>query len=407
MDQVNRPGLWIDNTGLQSGGRCLDRKSSPGDRHGVDARSLLQLATQLVYFENVTINSFETPKIQERSQEILEKLVDLGVRPEALNMRDWEPAAYGHCCTAAAGALAKDLGRRFPEQRPLTLGIEPDIPLREQGDPAVHELISKDRTRTELQDVAASALKNYAAGAIHYGLATSGPLWDLLRAEFNKQEGWSEDYTLQLCICFRVYLNHELGRKSGCAYSPAIGRALLARRHCETALEKLETVAEDIANARGIANELRGVNPGLPSLQASLLLDVDGSPEEVVRRAVELRGRAASLRGQLASRGFYEVPINRSLRSRPAQTIEEFREVARQALRIEKAPRFIDAVKFLPWIPFIEFEAGKLMDWYNYWRTKRLIQVLTECSEKPLYTDDLKDQFELLQRETTLKDTAR
>lgn len=61
--------LWIDNTGLQSAGQCLDGKASR--MHDYDIRGLLQLSTLFIYANRISLNGFEDPKLAAQSVDIV------------------------------------------------------------------------------------------------------------------------------------------------------------------------------------------------------------------------------------------------------------------------------------------------------------------------------------------------
>jgi hypothetical protein len=119
--------LWIDNTGLQSAGLCLDGRASLA--HDYDVRGLLQLATLVIYGNKVSLNGFEDNIIAKRSHEIVEHLQTIGITEDILSINPVTEAEYALACKTAADSIAPELCDGFNHDEFKLIGGEPpDLP---------------------------------------------------------------------------------------------------------------------------------------------------------------------------------------------------------------------------------------------------------------------------------------
>ncbi len=101
--------LWIDNTGLQSAGHCLEGRAS----HDYDVHGLLQLATLVIFGNKVALNGFEANSIAKRSQEIVDKLRTIGITEDILSINPITKPEYRLACQTAANSIAAFLNDGF------------------------------------------------------------------------------------------------------------------------------------------------------------------------------------------------------------------------------------------------------------------------------------------------------
>src|SRR5437879_3650804 len=121
--------IWIDNTGLQSAGLCLEGKARPA--HDYDIRGLLQLATLVIYGNRISLNGFEDDVIATRTQETVEQLRALGIAEGILSINSLTESEYALACMTTAESIALELNDGFNAEEFSLIGVEPpDLPRR-------------------------------------------------------------------------------------------------------------------------------------------------------------------------------------------------------------------------------------------------------------------------------------
>ena len=113
--------LWIDNTGIQSAGICLDGHG----RTEFDAKGLLQFATFLVYGNRTLINGFEASPISSKTVEFKDYFTDLGVPEDAIHIdNEITKVIYAKACKTAAEDATENLEYEFNPREFEVLGAE-------------------------------------------------------------------------------------------------------------------------------------------------------------------------------------------------------------------------------------------------------------------------------------------
>jgi hypothetical protein len=361
--------ISIDNTGLHSAGRCLFGTSA-GD---ADIDGLMQLATQIVFADEINMSSFESAVVRGRSWEILESLSALGLPRSALNIRELDEPAFARACRRAAAKFAEDLeGHRWGAE-----GVAAMLPftvpeLRGTSTlGSLNELICSGVSDTQRGELLQSAFGQRAAGAEHYMLMSCDALWESVR-RLARDSPWGPEQTQQLSVYLRYYLNEEIAELWSSIYAPAVARGRLVLRRTEIVLRALES-----AFARA-AEKLAPHLPGVPSVAGALVLLANGDPAGVIEQAVRAREKATGLRRCIRA-------FARNLASDEADhghstraDIESLGLTLEQELGLREAPRFTDALDFrtiwlLP-IPSIP----KVREWLTFKMRRRPISVLGE-----------------------------
>jgi hypothetical protein len=267
--------LWIDNTGLQSAGQCLDGQA----RHDHDVRGLLQLATLVIYANKISFNGFEDTEIAYRSGQIVNQLRDIGITDDILTISHVNEAEYALACKTAADSIAAELCDNFnPSEFEVIGGEPPDLPrgLRERQ-VAFVTLAREKHESPRLQEVKENALKDKAIGAVEYMLACSPALREAIaRLCAMDLRDW---HIYQLNVFLRYQLNHVLAEQYFSTYAPAIARADLVNRRSQYVIEALGNMLDKTVN------DLRGEPLGVPSTLAALLQRSKGEPRAILSEA--------------------------------------------------------------------------------------------------------------------------
>lgn len=391
--------LWIDNTGLQSAGLCLDGRASLA--HDYDVRGLLQLATLVIYGNKVSLNGFEENIIAKRSHEIVEQLQTIGITEEILSISPVAEAEYALACKTAADSIAPDLCDGFnPDEFKLIGGEPPDLPrgLQERQVKYV-ALASEQEGSTKLQEVEENALADKAVGAVEYMLACSPALREAVARILTMYPNWGDRNSYQLNVFLRYHLNDALGEQSFSKYAPAIARAELVSRRNQYVIEALgNTVDKTVA-------ELRGEPLGVPSTLAALLQRAKGEPRAILSVAREFRERSRPLRDILDTLTVkYPVDTPES-RFGIRKQIDELRRQLRRDVGLEKAAKLRDAVeiRFIIGIPVPSVSGKEIVKWVQEHIQSRRTAVLTELVKASAYSDFSTQLYEKLRERSTRK----
>jgi len=373
--------LWIDNTGLQTAGRCLSRVAESD----YDVRGLLQLATLIIYGDKLELNGFEENRISTRSRELRQQLIDLGLESEALSIADMTRDAYSLACQTTAQFAASELQDRFQPDEHDFIGCEPPhLP------PGMTErqvlFVDLARERDDSYAVCKSlesALDDQAVGAVEYMLAVSPELRAAIAKMMRQHPKWSHTHSYQLNVFLRYYLNDTLAGQALSTYAPAVGRAELVHRRNSYVRNELIRVVDTVVN------EIRTSPLGIPSVDAALIDRSKGEPTALLAEAIEMRSRSAELRSWLrrhverfkedTSEGRFEIQKN----------IRELGEQLRKDIGIQRAPTLGDAVdfQFVIGLPAVSISGTKLLEWLRYRLASRRIAALTDIVKSTAYCD--------------------
>lgn len=172
--------IFLDNTGLHSVGRCLEGQGV-GE---VDIKGLLQFATELIFSQNISISSFETEDIQDRSELIKVALAGAGLASKTIRIKPYTSLEYAEACERAADRFSEDFKYIFPEVS-LPIGMDPKaltVDLRTNAHlDYVHSLVKQEWGPHHLEEIASTALNDKATGSVAYILSNFPSLWKRVR----------------------------------------------------------------------------------------------------------------------------------------------------------------------------------------------------------------------------------
>lgn len=389
--------IWIDNTGLQSAAQCLEGRANPNQDY--DVRGLLQLATLIIYGNNISLNGFEDDIIARRSQEIIEQLQTIHISEDILSINPVSEDEYALACKTTADSIAPELCYSFnPDEYQLIGGEPPDLPigLHERQVKCI-ELASEPENSAKLKDVEKNALRDKAIGAVEYMLACSPALREAVGQMIKVYPNWGDRHSYQLNVFLRYHLNDILGEQNFSKYAPAIGRARLINRRNHYVLESIGDTIDEIVT------ELRGEHLGVPSTLAALLQRSKGEPKAVLEVAREFREHSKPLRDCLHL--LYEKYPDDTPESRFGirKKINELGRQLRRDVGLEKNAKLRDAieVRFVIGFP-VPFVSGKeLLKWLKERKQSKRTAVLTELVKASAYSDLSSDLFEKLRKLST------
>lgn len=361
---------WIDNTGLHAVGNCIFGEASTD----FDVQGLLQLATIIVFSDQIVLNGFEDKGIRAKSKQVRSEILSFGLRPEALQIQDVPETKYAEACCKTAKYLASELPYSFSSNEDELLGLEPtSLP---RG--AMERMVGFVRLATDgcsaekIEEVKSSALQISAAvGAIDYMMVSSENLRNSIAALLNVSKSWNDRDSYHLSARMRFHLNQTLARSYNSFYVPAVGRAQLIDRQAEHVIVLLEKYMNEFVD------EIRPSPLGLPCVSSYLLSRAAGDPKAIIDIALELRAKATDLRrilDDLDREGRTRISYRKEL----ADLIWQLR----CSLGLEQGPTFIGAmdVQFVLGLPPVSLSLSgrKLLEWARYRRAKADVAVITD-----------------------------
>lgn len=387
--------IWIDNTGLESAGQCLDGQA----RQDCDVRGLLQLATLIIYGNKISVNGFEDIKVATRSEQIVNQLRTIGITDDILTISPVNEVEYALACKTAADLIAPELCDTFnPIEFDVIGGVLPDVlrGLRERQ--VAFVTLAKEKDGSEkLQEVEESALKDKAIGAAEYMLACSPALREAVARLFAMHMQWGDRYSYQLNVFLRYHLNHALAEQSFSIYAPAIARAELVTQRSQYVLEALENIVD-----KTVA-DLRGEPLGVPSTLAALLQRSKGEPRAVLSEARALREKSKPLRDMLDTLiATYHADTPAS-RFEIRKKINELGQQMRRDVELEKNAKIRDAVevRFVIGVPVPCLSGKELLKWVQERALSRRTAILTELVMASAYSDFSSKLYEKLRKRSS------
>jgi len=391
--------IWIDNTGLQSAAQCLDGWAD--QKYDYDIHGLLQLATLIIYGNNITLNGFEDTKIANRSKEVIEKLRDIGISEDILSISQINEAEYALACKTAAKLAAQNLGSTFnPTENHLIGCGPPEVPRghKERQISSINlALEPHDSNSYEISEI--SALRHKAIGAVEYMIATTQELRQAINKVVVSYPGWSDTQSYQLSVYLRYYLNECLGEQNFSKYAPSIARAGLISRSNQYILDALGKTVDDVVK------ELRGETLGIPSTLAALLQRSKGEPHAILEVAREFRELSKPLRDSLQEL-YNKFPTDSpESHFEIRQNITELGRQLRRDVGIDRKTRFGDAieVRFIIGIPVVSLSGKELLKWVKEKLESRRTAVLTELVRSSSFSEMSSDTYKHLRKLSTIK----
>lgn len=368
--------IWIDNSGLHSAGRALNRRA----RGSGDIDGLLQLGTLAIFADQLQLTGFEHPDVAQRSKDILGLLEFYGLTSGTVVQRSDTLEAYASACDEAAAAAANEVSWAFHPGQGEILGIRPDLPedVREE----LNLIIKSSSNPGGDFDPLELLEQGKAASAVRYMLMTNDNLAAEVRNRMTRGGPWTETSLDQLSAFLRFFLNQELGGRSDAVYAPSVGRARLMRESAAYVIEKIDRELAALRTAVG------GRSLPVPALARTLLARAKGEPEAFVKEVETMRGMAEPLRPLLASVIQEADPLTPEGREVLATRVREWFDVVRGELKLKKAPARRDAleVKFIFGIPAPEVSGAKMSGWIKHKAAAKRLAALTDISREVAYS---------------------
>lgn len=368
--------LWIDNTGLQSAGLCLEGRASPATDN--DPRGLLQLATLIAFGNEISLNEFEHGDFQQRTISAIELLKNVGIDENIINVAPITEKQYARACQNAAEEASKTLKNSFNPDVKNLLGLEPAERPRATFARQIRfvDWVRFSKVAPDFAEVKETALSEKGIGAVEYMISCSPVLRDVIYDIINMSDFWDDDKSYNLMMYLRYCLNQSLAKNGNHIYSPAVTRASLI---CQQNDYIVSLVVKEIDD---IVRELRSVPLGIPSTFEFFLNKSKGDPKGIVETALEIRNFTGPLRDKLqkisydlnaeSSREFFEA----------RKEIKELGAQLRRDTKLKGKARFIDAVSitFVFGIPTVKLSGKDLLEWIVQMRNKRRNSVLTDIA---------------------------
>ena len=97
--------ILIDNTGVHSVGRCLE-KTAKGE---VDVLGSLQFAKQLIFCDTLLIGSYEHGEVTERTNRVFDVLLSIGIEHNTIERVNITEQDWVLGCLKTASDFADDI----------------------------------------------------------------------------------------------------------------------------------------------------------------------------------------------------------------------------------------------------------------------------------------------------------
>lgn len=365
---------WIDNTGLHSAGKLLLGAKNKSE---FDVKGLIQLATLIIFSDEIIFNGFEIDPIAQRSNEIIEKLFKEGLKKEIIKPL-YDEEKYFEVVKETALECATKLPFDFPNHvdpyflRPAN--IPPNIIAAETS---YLDIAINSKSPSELEELKNDYKKERAAKIIHYMFADCEELRSSLK-KVHQKNNLTQPQLLQIYFNIRYCINQNLASGTGANYTPSIGRQQIMRYEYDFILNKLDDA---------LKNVVRFYNPrtNLPSFALYLIIKSNGNPIKLIRESFKAREKAEPLR-----RKFAELISNKnSLSSESKLNIEkEIKDLSvelKVELNITKGSQLSDAIDFSIPLPF--FDKSEIKKLRQYCSRHKKITLLTEVSKEIIYNE--------------------
>jgi hypothetical protein len=223
--------IWIDNTGLHSAARCIER-SAKGE---IDISGLLQFASHLVFSEQIFLSGFESTHIAAKSKEFCNYIYSCGLNKNDLVILDIPETLLKKTCQNAAENFLKDLQFSFnvksKKNYSLLSAAKPDFTGKEKHhDETIHEWITSADYETIFNEYKKTAFSDTKQGSAAYMIATCKPLMHMFK-KLTTYRHWSPQDTATLLVYMRSALNLQLASDlKSIDYAPAPARARLTEK---------------------------------------------------------------------------------------------------------------------------------------------------------------------------------
>lgn len=393
----------LENTALHSVGRCLESRGQ-GE---TDVLDLLQFATQIVFCDDIVLGTsglMVPPRVADRTGQVLDTLSSLGVERVSLSPHHVTKNQWLTCCARAATDFVEDFSELIKINLSEISDGRPESLDSGLFTARFRELIAIDRSPEEILDITRRVIQPTGSGHVGYCLAMCPPLWEAVRREFVRQEGWPTALTSWLDVLLRVYVNIAVAADLGAMYSPAVSRASLLRNGASRIEQRLTKVVSEATKKFDVTDEIAPRRLPAPSLRLALVRNTDGSAQNVLEGALSLRSKARPLRkvltplaakisqGETEDEGLFDLEM----------TARELCRLLEEDLGLAKPSQLRDALelKFVIGVPSPSIDMKAAIKWFNDWKRRRRVAVLTDLSKSLIFRQQLGAEYDRLLRRT-------
>jgi len=304
--------LLIDNTSLHSAFRSIDGIAETEN----DVRSLLQLATQIVFSDTVQLCTYESEGVSNRTALILNTAHEMGLKNLAV-LHDVSEI-YHECGRAIGDEIASEwmdgqnIFAALSNVKVDEMDIAPDAVKGLMSWKKQHNVLTKIRNISgrEREEICLDAQSGKADKIVTYVSHASESLFDRLRY-FQGDNIWQVSHTQFLIHLIRLRLYQELAERETLrrglyiAYSPAVIRAQIAQEYDNMLGSGLPELLMELTDDAVIAKN-GFLHPKFPSVWIALIVRGRAEPKGILEEAYRLNEAMAGLRSSIR----LNVPID-------------------------------------------------------------------------------------------------
>lgn len=366
--------IWLDNTGLHAGGRCLVGKA----KSEVDVEGLVQLGCFIALGRSLHVNGFEDAPIATFTAEVKDIIESTASSGPPVVV---EPSSsYRTACITAGKAAARELRSGFDvptgninDLKPS--GVHPENVRRQV---AFLRQVMDGAFVGNYAEIADNALEQKAVGAFDLMLASSEDLREVFRSLRSRRAEWSDDRLYAATAACRYHLNHELAHQVGAVAGPAVARARIVASRNTTVLEALDDslrVAASAAAKRPVPT---------PPLFGTLVKKSRGEPSRLIQEARKLNAQLAKAVEAFESDLSHADSDTLGAAIRRESLAAEIRDSVARELKLKpktKSPFGAEFVLLLGWmIPGVrlKWDGAAVKEWWAEKQSDRKYSVFSE-----------------------------
>ena len=174
--------IWTDNTSIHSAARCVEGTA----KNEGDISGFLQLATQIIFSENIYVSGFEGDHIALRTKDFCSFLKGIGLSNKEVSIVDIPESIFKNICQKAAEKFSIDLeysiSGNSQTNYSLLASSAPDFfNLDKYSDDTIHDLIRSDRYVSHFENYKKNAFSETKQGSAAYMVASCDSLLQQFR----------------------------------------------------------------------------------------------------------------------------------------------------------------------------------------------------------------------------------
>jgi hypothetical protein len=368
--------IWTDNTSIHSAARCVE-----GFAKGeADISGLLQLATQVIFCENIYVSGFEGDHIAIRTREFCSFLKNIGLNNNEISIVDIPENIFKRVCQKAAEKFSAELEYTLPENSQADFSLldssAPDFfSLDKYSDDTIHDLIISDNYLVHFEEYKRNAFSETKQGSAAYMVASCNELLSQFRT-LATSPSWSETDTSLFLIYLRTALNSEIAEDlKSIEYSPAPARARLTEIQSEYILGRINEKIKDLAK------ELEPSIINVPTVAEIICEKGKHEPKAILEEAINLRYKATELRNYLIELVHKRKVGDSDDLHHIRQGIDELSLRLEQSIIKNKKPLLRDTFKFnfVGLVPLPDFH--NFYEWVQFKISQKRITILSEFAK--------------------------